>query len=105
MRKFLFISLLIGVACSRAVSDPREVSIDQNVALMPGESAHIAGSPVLIKLLAVQDSRCPSDVQCITAGEALNIIQLSGAGADRTDTLKVNKEPKSTTYGNYRIEL
>ena len=47
------------------------VTIDENFQLKTNQTAFIASENLWVKFLAVtEDSRCPSDVQCIQAGEA-----------------------------------
>jgi hypothetical protein len=84
------------VACARVASAPADVG-DRLIVLAAGESATIAGATV--RLVAVQDSRCPSDVVCITAGDVVMMFAFSGAGDARTDTLRLMSPPKSSTYG------
>ena len=91
------ITLLCGLgACSRANPAPTEIA-DQQVTLASGESATIAGASV--RVVGIQDSRCPSDVVCITAGDVVMIVAFSGSGDDRTDTLRLMAPPKASTYG------
>ena len=56
-------------------------------------------SGVVVRAIAIQDSRCPSDVVCITAGDVVVVLDFSEAGKARTDTLRLNMPPRSTTYG------
>jgi hypothetical protein len=105
MRLCVAVLLAAGAACSAGVSSPRDVSAGQEIALRAGESARISNSSVVLGLLQVNDSRCPSDVQCVTAGDVNVIIQFQGTGALRTDTLHVTATPKSATYGGYRVEV
>lgn len=89
------------VACSRATSSPADVG-DQQLALAIGESATVAGTTV--RVVAIQDSRCPSDVMCITAGDVVMILAYSGAGNSRTDTLRLVATPKTSTYGGLLLQ-
>lgn len=49
----------------------------------------------------IRESRCPSDVVCITAGDVVMVLAFSGAGNARTDTLRLFTAPKSSTYGGF----
>jgi hypothetical protein len=69
-----------------------------------GETANVTPGSVAVKLTGINDSRCPSDVVCIQAGDAMIVLALSGSGADRIDTLYLVKPPKSVNYGGYRFE-
>ncbi len=65
------------VACrSAGDSAPREVGLDQEVQLAPAERAVFGPSKLDIEFVrVVEDSRCPSDVTCVWAGEVK--VQLS----------------------------
>lgn len=94
---------LLG-ACARATSAPIEARVDQTVDLATGEAARVENSVVVVRFGGAADSRCPSDVVCVTAGDAVVTLLMSGAGADRTDVVNLVKEPRSTTYGGFRFE-
>ncbi|MDB4888197.1 MAG: hypothetical protein JWL61_52 [Gemmatimonadetes bacterium] len=91
-------------ACAGITSAPRDVSVGQSVELSIGETANVTPGSVRVQLTGINDSRCPSDVVCVQAGDAMIILALSGAGADRVDTLSLVKPPKSVNYGGYRFE-
>jgi hypothetical protein len=88
--------LWVMAACSRATTASPAIA-DQQVTLASGEAAIIAGASV--RVVAIQDSRCPSDVVCITAGDVFMIFAFSGSGEARTDTLRLMATPKASTYG------
>jgi len=91
-------------ACAGITSAPRDVTVGQSVELGVGETANVTPGSVRVQLANVNDSRCPSDVVCVSAGDAMIILAFSGSGADRIDTLYLVKPPKSVTYGGYRFE-
>ncbi|MEO8335781.1 MAG: hypothetical protein ABI664_12465 [bacterium] len=91
-------------ACAGITSAPHDVSVGQSVELSVGESANVTPGSVRVQFVNVADSRCPSDVVCVTAGDAMIVVAFNGAGADRTDTLYLVRQPKSVTYGGYRFE-
>ena len=104
-RSIVVIAAAVSMAaCAGITSAPRDVSVGQSVELSIGETANVTPGSVRVQLVNVNDSRCPSDVVCVSAGEAMIILALSGAGADRIDTLYLLKQPKSTTYGGYRFD-
>ena len=96
--------LLLALACSQAISAPIDARIDQPIEIPLGETARVENSTVAVRFTGASDSRCPSDVVCVRAGEAAITLLLSGAGAERTDVVYVGKEPKATSYGTYRFE-
>lgn len=91
-------------ACAGITSAPRDVSVGQSVELSVGETANVTPGSVRVQLTGINDSRCPSDVVCVQAGDAMSILAFNGGGADRVDTLYLAKPPKSVTYGGYRFE-
>lgn len=46
------------------------------------------GNTITVKLISIQESRCPKDVQCIRAGEAIVILDLQ-VGDEQFKGLKV----------------
>jgi hypothetical protein len=43
---------------------------------------------IIVKLTSIQESRCPKDVQCIRAGEAIVVLDLK-IGDEQFNSLKV----------------
>jgi hypothetical protein len=103
--------LLLPVAlatsgCPRAGFLPaREVGPGEAATLAIGHSAAIRGTSLRFRLDGISDSRCPADVRCIAAGEASAVLTFSGAGPNRTDTLRLTRVPHPISYGGYGIEL
>jgi hypothetical protein len=72
----------------------------------PGKTVQLAGTGVRVTFLeVVNDSRCPVDVVCVTAGDAEVRLAVTGEGEDRTVSLHTTQEPRSTTIGAVRLEL
>ena len=102
--------LVSGSTCGKA---DVKAKLDEPVVLRKGQWAAFAPRPLEISFLrVVQDSRCPTNVQCIRAGEAT--LQFAGksseggfgtflaelpAGASPTDSIPW------TTWGSYRIRV
>ncbi len=97
-------------ACSRITSAPIDARVDQTVDLATGEAARVENSSVIVRFTGANDSRCPSDVVCVTAGDAAISLLLSGSGADRVSVVYLTAgastatRPASTVYGAYRFE-
>ncbi|HKU50026.1 MAG TPA: hypothetical protein VJP79_08755 [Nitrososphaera sp.] len=73
------------------VEVPSRASVGVPFTLVPGESVIIAGSGITAKLLNItEDSRCPSDVTCIWAGQVSVLVSLS---------------QNSTSLGNFTLTL
>lgn len=88
-------------ACSRATSGPGDVA-DRQIALAEGESARVSNT--VVQLVSLQDSRCPSDVVCITAGDVVIVLAFTGVDGFRTDTLRLTAEPRVTTYAGLAFQ-
>ena len=105
MRTTVFIaSIALLAACSRAASAPADVKAGQSIVLAEGRSAMVSSSTVVVRFVSANDSRCPSDVVCVSAGEAVISLSLAGAGASRTDTVRLVKQPSAVTYGGFVFE-
>ena len=96
---------VLGVGCAGMTSAPHDVSAGQDVLLGVGETAAVTPGPVRVQFVGVNDSRCPSDVVCVQAGDAMVMLTFSGAGAERADTLYLVRQPRSVTYGGYRFDV
>lgn len=88
------------LACGRVTSSPST----QAVQLEIGHAAMVAGSSVRLQFVRAADSRCPSDVVCITAGEAVIEMVFSGSGPMQTSMLRLGQKPVTATYGGLVFE-
>ena len=79
--------------------------MDQTVTLAPGQSAAIAGTPVMLTFEGVTgDNRCPADALCVLGGSATVKLNASASAGERTITFETGKlEP--VEYGGLRLEL
>jgi hypothetical protein len=77
--------------------------------LSPGQAVAVAGTKLRIKFIAVEsDSRCPTDVACVWAGNAAVKLQLSGLGKTRSVTLNTSQAGQfvsETIYQGYKVKL
>ena len=53
----------------------------------------------------VEDSRCPTDVRCIWAGNAKIKLRLSKGSNEETVELNTFIKPKSVEFGGYKFSL
>ena len=114
MKKVIGLALLLAaMACtttsqtgpSGTVTPTIQAQVGQQFDLGVGQEARVQGSNVVIHFRGVtNDSRCPSDVQCVWAGNAVAGFDLSGAGSSDA-SLNTTLEPKSVRYGGYTITL
>ncbi|HEV8600042.1 MAG TPA: hypothetical protein VGQ69_11825 [Gemmatimonadales bacterium] len=86
---------------------PAEVSRGQEFDLELDHSARIAGSEQSVHFEAVeQDSRCPVDVTCVWAGNALVRLRLQGgAGCSTLLRLNTDLEPRTGTGCGLPLEV
>lgn len=103
---------LFALACTQdppatEQGPPRiEAAADQEIRLAIGETAAVTGTDVRITFRAVvNDSRCPSAVQCISAGNAAIGLQLRQGPADTTVTLNTTMGPRTVTQPGFIVEL
>ncbi len=75
--------------------------------LRAGRSTGIAGTDLTIRFDRVeQDSRCPADVRCVTAGDATIALSVaSGRAAARRHTLRTQGDANQAIHDGYRIAL
>ena len=84
----------------------RTATLDQPFELRVGQQVTIAGEALTVSFEGVpSDSRCPTGVQCIWAGDATVQVVLSKDGKAAGFELHTNLEPRTATYLNYTIEL
>lgn len=99
------IALLSSVACAASTTT---VPLDDAVTLEPGRAVRVSGGRTRITFTTVRsDSRCPSDVTCVWAGNAEVVLSVGGGEADRDTTIVLNTgvEPRTARYGDLSIEL
>jgi hypothetical protein len=79
----------------------------QKVTVQVNQQKTLAKSKITIKFASlVEDSRCPTDAQCIQAGNAKIQVELKKAGSGiKTFELNTNGKPKSVTFAGYTIQL
>jgi hypothetical protein len=110
--KFLPAAILIILAtglftgCGR--SSTVAASLDKQVVLYVGQTARISvnNSDVLvIRFVSVTaDSRCPSDVTCIQAGEVRCQMEIRDTGTSNIpEAVVLTQPPLSMTYKNYLL--
>jgi hypothetical protein len=121
MRSFIF--LLLGLAILGCASVPKadvQAQLDEPFTLKIGQTAYLQSEDVFVKLVGIpEDSRCPSDVVCVWAGQvkaalevrkgpgapqAINVTYQGGIGLEFVEEfdghqitlVKVEPYPKST---------
>ena len=110
----LLASLILACANSKQPAEPNDdepqpkvVPTNVEFTLRPGESASVGGGMLVLTFLAVDDYRCPADVQCVWGGAAEMHFHLASEKSDAAaivDTLRTT-EPRVATYLGYTVTL
>jgi hypothetical protein len=102
----LLLSCAILACAARPPLAPR-VSLDSRFTLAPGAAAVIEGTSVQVRFdRVVSDSRCPTDTQCIQAGDAVVRMTVLQDGATKSDDLYTGAGgTHSTSFGQLTITL
>lgn len=81
----------------------------ESFVLAPGQRVTLDAVASSVRFLAVSDdSRCPSQVQCVWAGDGAIVLEIAPADGDAAeDTLHTNPEsgPRSAVLGRYELTL
>lgn len=101
------LALLASFACSSTPADATPVPLGRDFDLKAAESVRLDGTDLVIHFDAVlNDSRCPVDVQCITAGDAtVRLSVREGDGASTRLELHTMEEPKEGFHGAFVVRL
>jgi hypothetical protein len=118
----LFKLILVGIACllllGSSVSADGTVPakrrkpvthLSSEVKLSPGQQVPVPKTKLRIKFTTVEnDSRCPSDVECVWAGNAAVKLELSGLGKTISVTLNTSSAAQFVSeiaYHGYKVKL
>src|SRR5687768_8422128 len=109
-RSLIVLACLALAACEgQGISTPveparaasvRTVYLDQPFQLRVGESVVVSGESLTVTMNGVpEDSRCPTGVQCVWAGNARVSVTLAKTGqAAQSFDLNTTLDPKTATY-------
>lgn len=100
----LLAALLAG--CAQA-TEPGSASLDRDFLVREGQQVMVDGERLAIRFQDVtEDSRCPTDVQCVWAGEGVIVLRVSEPGREPAEvTLRTTEGKQSGVYGGYRVSL
>ena len=106
----LFVSLFLFFSMtgwSEPPSKVKRVSLGKEFTIRVGEQVVIQEAGLKISFSAVkEDSRCPTGVNCIWAGNGKIIVKVSKTGRKAADVeLNTGIEPKHQSYHEYDIKL
>lgn len=89
-------------ACSSTLVSGNPVEFE----LALGETVTLEDQDVGIEFKAVtSDSRCPSDVVCVWAGDAELALRLTGVPGVQDTTLHTTLDPRSLSRGSLTLEV
>ncbi len=79
----------------------------QQIKVLINRQKVVLSNKLTIKFASlVEDSRCPTDTNCIDAGNAQIIIKVNKSnGAAQTFELNTNSAPQFVTFTGYKIKL
>lgn len=105
MRIRSLVCIALTAAC--AVTTQPAPALDEDFTVRLGQTVAVDGGQLVVGLKEVpSDSRCPVDVQCVQAGEA--VVMLTVARPQRepaTLTLRTTPGKEAAQYEEYRVEL
>ena len=103
--------VLAGCQSHAAQADPIEAGLGQEFVLGGGQQVAIRGTDLRLRFTDVlEDSRCPTDVECFWTGQARIAVD-AGLGQDTPTSLEFNTNPApgqgklTNDLGGYTIEL
>ena len=113
MRKCLFsllfcFSLPLTVSCS-STNTVVSASLGREFTMAIDQIAAINTESLNIKFLQItEDSRCPGDVTCITAGKVSCLIEIGGTDASNRSRVTITQtgltdEPGRMTFAGYQL--
>lgn len=104
MKFTLFLSLLFVFAVGALHTAEAQTKQQQKVQIH--KQKKFSCSKITVKFVSlVEDSRCPEGTNCIHAGNAKIMIEVSKQGAKESFELNTHLGPKGATFGGYAINL
>ena len=94
---------LFAATCGYAQEDkvtPPQIAVK----LVPGESVNIKGAEITF-VEVLEDSRCPSSVDCIWNGRARVLLKIQPPGEETTETIVIFGELKEGEAHNNMLGL
>jgi hypothetical protein len=97
----------VAVLTGSVAASSKNVTANQNFSITPGQSAHVDGGRLTVSFVGVtEDSRCPTGVQCVWAGNAaVSLVITSADGARSAVSLNTTLDPRSVIFGGYEVAL
>jgi hypothetical protein len=102
----LLVPAAIGSSCASSPVAPSQVPLGRPFDLSPGGSATVEGGLKVTFVGVSSDSRCPTDVRCVWAGDALVTLSLAQSPADPAEReLHTNAAGSTASYRAYTVVL
>ena len=97
----------VGAISASGPSASDVVTIDRDFDLKAGQTARVDGTALTLSFVSVpEDSRCPTDVVCVWAGNgAVSLVVTDDTGAKTTVVLNTTLSPRSVRTSGYEISL
>lgn len=103
MRK-IFLTLILTLAFGNFLF--AQAQANQTLKVRINRQKTLAKSKLTIKFVSlVEDSRCPTGVNCVWAGNAKIRIKVSKGKESKTFELNTTLDPKAATFAGYEINL
>ncbi len=105
-----FLALLMS-GCSSAPAanvgtSDRMIADGSSFAMQPGETVKLSDRSTLRYVAVKSDSRCPPDVQCIQAGNAVLVFESRPSGGSaQSFELNSSDQPDSRNLGGLQVTL
>lgn len=100
---------LVGCQSRQAVAAPAEYNLNEMFALGGGQQASIRGENLGLRFTDVlEDSRCPTAVDCVWMGQARIAVEVQPRGTEPTTTeftVNAGQATPTANVGRYTIEL
>ena len=97
----LFVVLLFA----QNATGGKKVDLGAEFKIKNGQQAVIRGEKLHITLASVNDSRCPTGVTCVWAGDGEISIEVAGKSKKQTVTLHTRLEPREIVFEGLKIRL
>jgi hypothetical protein len=102
--KTLFLTIVITLAFG--VFQFAGAQTNQTLKVQINQQKTLPKSKLTIKFLSlVEDSRCPTDTNCVWAGNAQIKVKISKGKESKTFDLNTNLDPNIVSFAGYEIKL
>ncbi|UJR11362.1 hypothetical protein I4U23_015543 [Adineta vaga] len=110
MCKFVVLLFVLHISYGKTILSIKPIKSSAYIIILPQDGTSNVCCDAQITINSIADSRCPSNVQCIWAGQAKVKVTISKAGASSAADLIVGANPQNnavvTVGGNqYSITL